>query len=310
MAAFARAAARHALRVGGAAAPLVAVGAAAQCDFGYCPWLVAPSAAAAPLAAKLAKAPAGQPTKDGPPDYFEPAVPYPGWDGDWDGRRADARHRKAAGGCAPTRHVLLVRHGQYDESSKDDAKRVLTPLGRRQARATGERIRALLDASNMSDPEAAITVRSSNLTRAKETAALIAPSLPRRARDLGAHADLNEGRPAQTVPGKAYARESVRADGERIERAFRAVFHRAAPRDDGGLHEYDVVVCHGNVIRYFALRALQLPPEAWLRLCTFNCSVTYLVIRPSGSVSLRCLGDIGHLDPDLVTFSAHEGLEW
>ena len=31
---------------------------------------------------------------------------------------------------------------------------------------------------------------------------------------------------------------------------------------------------------------LQLPPEAWLRLSTFNCSLTILTIRPSGSV--RC----------------------
>ena len=55
---------------------------------------------------------------------------------------------------------------------------------------------------------------------------------------------------------------------------------------------------------------LQLPPEAWLRLCTFNCSLTYLVVRPTGSVSLRALGDVGHLDPPLVTFSMHHGIEW
>ena len=152
--------------------------------------------------------------------------------------------------------------------------------------------------------------RPSKLARAVETASLVRPFLPDRCADAGADGDLNEGRPAQVVPGKAYARESVRADGERIERAFRKIFHRAAPRADGAPHEYEIVVCHGNVIRYFALRALQLPPEAWLRLCTFNCSITYLVIRPSGSVSLRCLGDIGHLDPDLATFSGHHGLEW
>ena len=28
-------------------------------------------------------------------------------------------------------------------------------------------------------------------------------------------------------------------------------------------HEFTVIVCHGNVIRYMAMRALQLPPEAW-----------------------------------------------
>ena len=102
----------------------------------------------------------------------------------------------------------------------------------------------------------------------------------------------------------------LRVDQQRVERAFRDTFRRADPRDDGARYEYEIVVCHGNVIRYMTLRALQLPPEAWLRLCTFNCSVTYLVVRPTGSVSLRALGDVGHLDPPLVTFSMHHGIEW
>ena len=57
-------------------------------------------------------------------------------------------------------------------------------------------------------------------------------------------------------------------------------------------------------------RALQLPPEAWLRLCTFNCSLTYLTIRPTGSVSCRMLGDIGHLPYQMSTFSQHRGFNW
>ncbi|EGB10342.1 hypothetical protein AURANDRAFT_5074, partial [Aureococcus anophagefferens] len=194
---------------------------------------------------------------------------------------------------APTRHIILVRHGQYDESSKDDERRVLTGLGRDQAVATGHKLRAVLDASGSPDTE--IRIRSSTLTRAKETAALMMPHLPDRTEHLGCDPNLNEGRPAQVIPGKAYSNAVVRADNDRIEEAFRSVFYRSGPREDGALHEYEIVVCHGNVIRYFALRALQLPPEAWLRLCTFNCSVTYLVVRPSGSVSLRALGDIGHL---------------
>jgi serine/threonine-protein phosphatase PGAM5 len=75
-------------------------------------------------------------------------------------------------------------------------------------------------------------------------------------------------------------------------------------------HEFEVIVCHANVIRYFFCRALQLPPEAWLRLCTFNCSLTYFTIRPTGTVSCRMLGDIGHLPHELVTFSMHSGFNW
>lgn len=75
-------------------------------------------------------------------------------------------------------------------------------------------------------------------------------------------------------------------------------------------HEFEIIVCHANVIRYFFCRALQLPPEAWLRLCTFNCSLTYFTIRPTGTVSCRMLGDIGHLPHELCTFSMHTGFNW
>lgn len=50
--------------------------------------------------------------------------------------------------------------------------------------------------------------------------------------------------------------------------------------------------------------------QAWLRLSTFNCSITYLVVRPTGGVSMRSLGDVGHLPLQLTTFSEHRGLEW
>ncbi len=116
----------------------------------------------------------------------------------------------------------------------------------------------------------------------------------------------------------------------RIEEAFRKYFYRAEVPDtsskgednddgadspEGGLqahpkHEFEVIVCHANVIRYFFCRALQLPPEAWLRLCTFNCSLTYFTIRPTGTVSCRMLGDIGHLPHELCTFSMHSGFNW
>ena len=74
--------------------------------------------------------------------------------------------------------------------------------------------------------------------------------------------------------------------------------------------EYDVVVCHANVIRYFVLRALQLPPEAWLRLGSFNGSFALLRISPlSGAVCLESFGNFGHLAPEETTFGMAAGLE-
>ena len=155
-------------------------------------------------------------------------------------------------------------------------------------------------------------------------------------------------RPCHHIPG-GVARPSVveRTDEQhpRIEEAFRKYFYRAdvpgglsssggggegdadadaaggASGSGGGeapprglqphpQHEFEVIVCHANVIRYFFCRALQLPPEAWLRLCTFNCSLTYFTIRPTGTVSCRMLGDIGHLPHELCTFSMHSGFNW
>ena len=39
--------------------------------------------------------------------------------------------------------------------------------------------------------------------------------------------------------------------------------------------------------RYFFCRALQLPPEAWLRISLKNASYSWLVIRPDGKVHCR-----------------------
>lgn len=47
--------------------------------------------------------------------------------------------------------------------------------------------------------------------------------------------------------------------------------------------------------------ALQIPPEAWLRISLNHASITWLTIQPSGRVTLRQLGDSGHMPLDLVT---------
>jgi len=53
----------------------------------------------------------------------------------------------------------------------------------------------------------------------------------------------------------------------------------------------------------FIFRALQFPPEAWLRICLKHGSITWLCILPSGRVTLFCLGDTGHMLPQNVTSS-------
>ncbi len=55
--------------------------------------------------------------------------------------------------------------------------------------------------------------------------------------------------------------------------------------------------CNGTVCS----RALQFPPEGWLRMGLNNGSITWLTIRPSGRVGLRSLGDSGFMPPDKLT---------
>lgn len=143
---------------------------------------------------------------------------------------------------------------------------------------------------------------------AQETADIIAAQLPALHRTVPDPL-LNEGRPAHNIPCHKH-RPAQHHD--RIEKGFQKYFHRnTITSQEGELpHEFEIIVCHANVIRYFVCRSLQLPPEAWLRFLTFNCSLTHIVIRPNGNVSVWALGDVGHLEPSQITFSQRHGLAW
>jgi serine/threonine-protein phosphatase PGAM5 len=288
---------------------------------------------------------------------FTPHLPYPAWNYNWDGRmtpgttleafragvqnikdpvvdeteEGDASQPKKRRRKKKSRHIILVRHGQYEEKA-EEKDRVLTPLGRFQARATGRRLAQIAHGAkhffpeNFNGPCHIKAIHVSDLIRAKETAELIAEQVqyytPKNKMLLQKPDPLlNETLPAPMVPIRPDipgATEEIDANQERVEEAFRKYFYR----DDGvmtdlddetsnnELDEFEVIVCHGNMIRYFLCRALQLPPEAWLRFSTFNCSITYLVIRPEGLVVCRSVGDTGHLNYDQTTFSGYFGLKW
>ena len=79
---------------------------------------------------------------------------------------------------------------------------------------------------------------------------------------------------------------------------------------DGRHHEYEILVTHANVIRYFLCRVLQIPPEAWLRFEILNASVTYIIIKGHGSAMCQMVGDTGHLPYDKVSGGANDGFSW
>ncbi|XP_028400308.1 serine/threonine-protein phosphatase PGAM5, mitochondrial-like [Dendronephthya gigantea] len=194
-----------------------------------------------------------------------------------------------------TRHLVFIRHGQYVKADEDKDK-ILTQCGRKQAEETGKRLKLLH--TNQKIDKLVI----STMTRAKETGGIIQkflPNVPYEYCDF-----LREGAPCVPEPvSSSWKAEDydVFQESARIEAAFRKHIHRADPEQK--TDSIEVYVCHANVIRYFICRALQFPTEGWLRMSIGNCGITWLTIRPNGHVSLRNMGDVGHLHPDLITRS-------
>jgi serine/threonine-protein phosphatase PGAM5 len=238
---------------------------------------------------------------------FKYSVEPPLWNYNWD-------NKKSSGNVI--RHLLFIRHGQYDETSKDDKKRILTPLGRRQAKTTGKRLLDIINYTSKNENVSIGAIYSSNMTRAIETADIIMKEIEKnkyhKITRTEPDPNLNEGHPCHAIPyhKKCKSSELVAKDGPIIENAFNTYFYRSSVIKENNHHEFDIIVCHGNVIRYFFMRALQLPPEAWLRMTNFNCSLTYFQISRHGNVQCRTFGDIGHLSMDQITFSNQYGLNW
>ncbi|XP_025423360.1 serine/threonine-protein phosphatase PGAM5, mitochondrial-like [Sipha flava] len=192
-----------------------------------------------------------------------------------------------------TRHIFLIRHGQYNLNGETDEERKLTELGRRQALLTGERL------SLLNYPWTSIT--QSTMTRAMETCSLIQKHLPANL-PLYSSDLLREGAPVPPDPPNKHWKPELYQfyrDGARIEAAFRKFIHRAPPEQKE--NSYEIIVCHGNVIRYFVMRTLQLTPEAWLRLGIDHASITALSIYPNGRASLRSFSNSGFMPPDAIS---------
>jgi serine/threonine-protein phosphatase PGAM5 len=93
----------------------------------------------------------------------------------------------------------------------------------------------------------------------------------------------------------------LQACTDQLEEAFPLYF---APSPDVDRH--DVVVCHGNVIRYFVTKALKVDSMAWLGMSIGNCSLTVITIEADGGMKLLSFGDVGHIPPNLTTRTAPE----
>jgi serine/threonine-protein phosphatase PGAM5 len=238
-----------------------------------------------PQGKRVVRTPSGEPF-DGPlPAGVEVAYqPDCKWESNWDGLAHTKPRAK--------RMLHFVRHGQYDLGSKERELHILTKLGHMQAEATAKRLQHMRAVGRLPIDR----LVHSDMIRAVQTADAITQRLP--GVPVECMPDLAEGRPCIPQPSHSARKWSgprMEADGARIDRGFHQIVHRAC--ESAEQDEHVVVVCHANVIRYFVCRALQLPPEAWLRMSLPHCSLTTLCVHPGGRVSMHGFGDAGHLDP-------------
>jgi serine/threonine-protein phosphatase PGAM5 len=177
-----------------------------------------------------------------------------------------------------TRTLVFLRHGQYDAESRGE----LTPLGREQALATATYLASFeLD-----------LIWSSTLPRARETADIVAAHLGgMRVRHTSL---LREGLYTK-VEGHHVPASERRHDRARADAAYAKIVRTSRAE------RTELVVCHGNLIRYIMCRALHTPVSKWLRMTTSHCGLTRVIVRDTGAVRVVSYNETSHLPTKLVT---------
>jgi serine/threonine-protein phosphatase PGAM5 len=194
----------------------------------------------------------------------------------------------------PVRTLWLIRHGEYDHADSSPDEGGLVALGRQQTRLLAARLDGY--------PVVFTSLQASTMTRARQTAELLAEAFPELTLTL--HDDLRECTPPTTrqdimqelKPGEAKACTAT------LEAAWARLFVPAT----GDHNEHDLVVCHGNVIRWFMARIVGNDPVNWLEASIANCSITVVQVRADGTTKLISFADSGHIPWGMTTYPGVE----
>ncbi len=194
------------------------------------------------------------------------------------------------------RTIYLIRHGEYDQTdtSDSDVGKKLTPLGIAQARLLSARLKEM--------PVEFSSLTSSTMTRARETALVINENFPEL--QLQQSTLIRECTPptwredVMTQETESDLNDCV----ENLEKAFKEYFIPSPDKKDWN----DIIVCHGNVIRYYVTKVLKVDAMAWLQLSISNCSLTIIRILPDGSFKLDTFSDYGHIPENMRTYTGGE----
>ena len=185
------------------------------------------------------------------------------------------------------RTIVLMRHGHYAQDPKGEPElgSPLTPLGVAQAHLAAARLAAQAHLDG---------VYASPLARARDTARVIAADLP--GTNVVTEDDLAECTPPMGAPDPNGAMAGC---AKKLDGVFARHFKPASGKD-----RRELIVCHGNVIRYLVAKTLGIDTRAWPAMSFAHASFTTIRIEADGRMQLLGAGDSGHLPPNLTTNSS------
>ncbi len=185
----------------------------------------------------------------------------------------------------------------YDRDSTDIDRsgNGLNALGREQAHLVGERL------ASLGVPISAFV--TSDFTRARETAEEIG-----RVLGITAVEDslIHECTPTTSRP--EYSLHHTPEENAQCDACLQAAWDKYA-RPSPDVNAYDVLVCHGNVIRWFATKALGMEITRWYAMDIANASLTVIAIRDDGSTRLAVFSDAAHIPVEKQTWTGR-GAGW
>ena len=135
-------------------------------------------------------------------------------------------------------------------------------------------------------------IHSSSLDRAKETALSIVEKFS--GIEIRSHHLLKEGLPYvpnSIIKERRLDKQAIKLDKERMDKAYKAFFN--GTKEEGDKHV--ALICHGNIIRYFICKALNVPVEAWTKFEIFECSITIVKVKPNNLCIVQSFAEIGHI---------------
>ncbi len=196
------------------------------------------------------------------------------------------------------RYVYLIRHAIYDLDTTvvdDRLGNGLNALGHEQAHLVGKRLAAL--------PIRFSSFVSSDYLRAKQTAEDIAAEL-----SMAPVLDslIHECTPTSNRPDymRNHTGEEIALCDSNLAAAW-ARYARPSPAGD----RHDLLVAHGNVIRWIVAQALGMGAERWPVFEIGNGSITVISVRADGSTRLVLFSDVGHLPVEKQTWTGR-GAGW